>query len=71
MRDHLNGIEALVTWSREALADHGASCVCPGCQARGRAEAALEAVRDVLATLGTGTPEEAGEIRQPTQASLL
>jgi hypothetical protein len=71
MRDHLTGIEALVTWSRAVLDAHGASGVCPGCQAQRRAEAALEAVRDVLATRGTDTSEATGNLRPSLQARLL
>ena len=71
MDDHLNGIEALVTWSRAVLDAHGASGVCAGCRAQMRAEAALEAVRNVLATLGTDTWEETGNLRPSIQARLL
>ena len=72
MDDHLNSIEVLVTWSRAVLDVHGASCVGPGCRARGRAEAALVALREALATRETALPPAgARDRREPRQARLL
>jgi hypothetical protein len=49
MHEGMTGIDALVQWSREALAGHGASCVCAGCLALVRAEEGLEELRRILA----------------------
>jgi hypothetical protein len=49
MYEDIPGLDALLTWSRETLAGHGARCVCAGCLALVRAEAGLEEIRVLLA----------------------